>query len=96
MNISEGQKYLIFDEISVTRAWNGFHCSFEIFSLLTDNYILYLKLLKMFKILKNMSPEITNDPFVQRTGNQCNLRHVNDFNLLTVESHIIIVKAFCT
>ena len=50
----------------------------------------------MFKILKNMSPEITNDPFVQRTGNQCNLRHVNDFNLLTVESHIIIVKAFCT
>ena len=27
-----------------------------------------------------MSPEITNDPFVQRTGNQCNLRHVNDFN----------------
>ena len=35
----------------------------------------------MFKNLNGMSPEITNDLFVQITENQCNLRHLNDFNI---------------
>ena len=36
--------------------------------------------IEMFKILNGISPEITNDLFIERTENQYNLHHVNYFN----------------
>ena len=48
--------------------------------------------IEMFKNLNGMSPEITNDLFVQRTENHYNLCHVNDFNI----PHTRTRKPFCT
>ena len=41
--------------------------------------------IEMLKNLNGISPEITNDLFVQRTENRYNFRHLNDFSI----SHII-------